>query len=68
MTVTNIVTTIVESATSLLGGIGAGIVEYFETLFLNSEGGISNLGIYLLCFVGFGVAIGCMRWIRTKIG
>lgn len=68
LTVTNIITPIVEGATGLLGGVGSGIVEFFETLFLTTDGNVSSLGTYLLVFVGFGIGIGCMRWVRKKIG
>lgn len=68
MTVTNIITAIVEGATGILSGIGAGAVSFFESIFLNTEGGLSALGTYLLVFVGVGMAIGIMRWIRSKVG
>lgn len=68
MTVTNIITAIVEGATGILSGIGSGAVDFFESIFLTAEGGISSLGTYLLVFVGVGMAIGIMRWIRAKVG
>jgi hypothetical protein len=68
MTVQNIITAIVEGATGILSGIGAGAVDFFESIFLTTEGGLSALGTYLLVFVGIGMAIGIMRWIRAKVG
>lgn len=68
MTVNNIITAIVEGATGILSGIGSGAVDFFESIFLTAEGGISALGTYLLVFVGIGMAIGIMRWIRSKVG
>lgn len=68
MTVTNIITTIVEGTSGILGGIGKGAVDFFESIFLTTEGNISSLGTYLLVFVGVGMAIGIMRWIRSKVG
>ena len=68
MTATNIINTIVEGATGILSGIGPGAVDFFESIFLTTDGTISSLGTYLLVFVGVGMAIGVMRWIRAKVG
>ena len=68
MTATNIITTIIEGATGILSGIGSGAVNFFESIFLTTDGNISSLGTYLLVFVGVGMAIGVMRWIRAKVG
>lgn len=60
--------TIIQGASGILGGIGKGAVNFFESIFIDDKGGISTLGIYCLCFVGIGMAIGIMRWIRKKCG
>lgn len=60
--------TIIQGASGILGGIGKGAVNFFASIFLDDKGGISTLGIYCLCFVGIGMAIGIMRWIRKKCG
>lgn len=63
-----VITPVVQSSTSLLAGIGKGAVNFFESVFVADDGGISTLGIYCLAFVGIGMAIGIMRWIRKKSG
>lgn len=64
----NIISTITESVTGLLGGIGSGCVDFFTTVFLNAEGTALNpFGVFLIFTMAVGMAIGIMRWIRSKV-
>jgi hypothetical protein len=64
--VTEIVSTITEMVTGLLGGLGEGIVGFFEALFV-SDTGISTLGIWVVALIGLAVALGAVAWVATLI-
>lgn len=64
--VTEIVETITEMVTGLLGGLGEGIVGFFEDLFV-ANGGISTLGIWVIALIGLAVALGAVAWVATLI-
>lgn len=61
-----IVETITEMVTGLLGGLGDGIVGFFEALFVTASG-ISNLGIWVIALIGLAVALGAVAWVSTLI-
>ena len=65
--VTEIVTTITEMVTGLLGGLGEGIVGFFEELFVSSTNGISSLGIWVIALIGLSIALGAVAWVATLI-
>lgn len=65
--VTEIVSTITEMVTGLLGGLGEGIVGFFESLFVNETNGISTLGIWVIALIGLAVALGAVAWVATLI-
>lgn len=65
--VTEIVSTITEMVTGLLGGLGEGIVGFFEALFVNETNGISTLGIWVIALIGLAVALGAVAWVATLI-
>ena len=64
--VEDIVATITDMVTGLLGGLGDGIVTFFETLFVTSTG-ISTLGIWVIALIGLAVALGAVAWVSTLI-
>jgi len=64
--VTEIVNTITEMVTGLLGGLGQGTVGFFEALFV-ADGGISTLGIWVIALIGLAVALGAVAWVATLI-
>lgn len=64
--VTQIVSTITEMVTGLLGGLGTGIVGFFETLFVDGTG-ISTLGVWVIALLGLSVALGAVAWVSTLI-
>lgn len=65
--VTEIVNTIVQMVTGLLGGLGEGIVGFFEALFVSETNGISTLGIWVIALIGLAVALGAVAWVATLI-
>jgi len=57
--VNDVITTIVDVITGLLGGIGEGIVDYFESVFLNStQTGLNSVGTFIFVLLGIGAAFG----------
>lgn len=65
---TEIISTIGTSITGILGAIGSGAIDFFESIFLNPTGdGLSTLGVFLVFGLAMGMAIGVMRWIRSKM-
>lgn len=67
MTVTNVIQSIVESITGILSGLGSGMVDFFDSVFLNSNGtGLSTLAIVVLAFVGLSVGLGLVSALIRK--
>ena len=64
--VTEIVSTITSMVTGLLGGLGEGIVGFFEALFMDGEV-ISSLGVWVIALLGLSVALGAVAWVSTLI-
>jgi amino acid transporter len=64
--ITDIVSTITEMVTGVLGGLGESIVGFFEALFV-ADGGISSLGIWVIALIGLAVALGAVAWVSTLI-
>ena len=57
--VNDIITTVIDVITGLLAGIGAGIVDYFEAVFLNPAGdGLNAVGTFIFVLLGIGAAFG----------
>ncbi len=66
LSATTIVQIIVDAFSGLLSGGADAIVSLFNTVFINETGGISNLGIWSLAFIGVGAAFGIIRLLRRK--
>ena len=64
--VTSIVSTITQMVTGLLQGLGTGIVDFFEALFVDGTG-ISSLGTWVIALLGLAVALGAVAWVSTLI-
>lgn len=70
--VSAIVTSITGAFTALLSGIGSGIVDFFDAVFLDTSSTTSSpvlttFATVALVFVGVGAAWGVVRWITGKI-
>ena len=61
-----IVENITGSFTTFLTGTGDGIVNFFDTIFTNEDGGISVLGIVALSMMGLGIATGVIKFLLSK--
>ena len=63
-----IVSVVVESFSDLVAGITEGFRAGFEELVLNEDkDGLSILAIWLLVFLGFGIAMRVVGWLVRKL-
>ena len=62
-----IVEEITGSFTTFLTGTGTGIVDFFDSVFTNEEGGISVLAIVALSLMGLGLATGLIKYIVNRV-
>lgn len=62
-----IVSVVVDSFSDLVGGITTGFRAGFEELVLNEDkNGLSILAIWMLVFLGFGLAMKVVKWLVKK--
>ena len=69
--VAKIIEAITSSFTGLLSGVGSGIVNTFETLFIKTSGETVELTTFAtvsLVTLGVGLAWGSLKWLRSKVG
>lgn len=64
--VAEIISTITEMVTGLLGGLGTGIVGFFETLFITGTG-LSSLAVWVIALLGLAVGLAAIAWVSTLI-
>ena len=67
MTAVDIIQNITTSFSTFLSGTGEGIVSFFETIFTNSEGNISILGIVGLSMIGLGFATAMVKKLLNRV-
>ena len=63
-----IVSTVVETAKGLASGLSSTVVETFNAVFVNAEGGLSNLAIWGLVMGAVGLGYGLIRMFTRKAG
>lgn len=63
---TDIVSTIVSAFTAWITGLTGGITSAFTQLFIKGDG-LSELGVFLLTFLGIGVATGLVYLVLRMI-
>lgn len=63
-----IVSTIVQAFTSLVTGIAGGVVDAFNAIAVNSEGGLTDFAIWALVFAGVGMATAIIAAVTRKVG
>ena len=56
--VNDIITTVIDVITGLLAGIGSGIVDYFEAVFLDGAGNLNPVGTFIFVLLGISAAFG----------
>ena len=65
--VTDITSTIVTVIQELLAGIGAGVVDYFESLLLDSQGDLNSVGTFIFVLLGIGAAFGLAKLVFSMV-
>ena len=63
MSVTTIITAIIEALTQFVAGFATALVSTAQALFFTDEGALSALGIVLMVAVGLGMA----DWLIDKV-
>ena len=64
--VTEIITAITSAVTGLLGGLGTGIVGFFQSIFMDGES-VSALGIFIFVGLGISLALGAVALIFNLV-
>lgn len=64
----DIVSTFTTAFTDLTSGLGGGIVDLFNSVFLTSEGKLSNIAIWGITFGAIGLVLGLCRMFTKKAG
>lgn len=66
--ITDIVSTITTTIQGLLAGIGSGIVDYFESVFLNEAGtNLNTVGTFVFVLLGIGAAFGLATLVFSMV-
>ena len=47
-------------------GIAGGVVDMFDTVFVSSTGGLSNIAIWGVLMAATGLIIGLVNWLKNK--
>ena len=63
-----IVQTFTTALSDFVSGFGSTVVDLFDTVFTNGEGGLSNLAIYGITFGAIGLVLGLVRAFTRKAG
>lgn len=59
-----IITLLTSGITQMATGIGSGLTNLVQNIFLNDDGtGLSEFGGILILFAGLSLAIGLSRWV-----
>lgn len=61
MNAATIIQTILGSLTAFLTGMGSAIVGFFTEITTDGDGGLSDMAVWLLVFLGVALAIGVAR-------
>lgn len=64
----NIVETFTDAFTSMTTGLGTGITDLFNNVFVTKDGGLSNLAIWGITFGAIGLVLGLVKLFTRKAG
>ena len=64
----NIVSTFTTAVTDFATGIGTTVVDLFDKVFTNGEGGLSNLAIWGITFGAVSLVLGLVHTFTRKAG
>lgn len=68
MSADGIIGNITGAFTGFLTGTGGGIINFFDTIFLNEEGKLTILAIVGLSMMGLGIATGIIKYLLARVG
>ena len=63
-----IVTTFTDAVKGFASGVAGAIVDTFNAVCVNTEGGLSNLAIWGLVLGAVGIGVGLVRKFTAKVG
>ncbi len=63
-----IINNVTGGFTTFLTGIGEGIINFFETIVTDGNGGLSVLAIVALSMIGLGIATGIIKYLLARVG
>lgn len=55
--VTDITDNFLQVTSEVFQGIGSGLVDLFKAVMLNEDGGLSEMGIWIVVFMGLSFAV-----------
>lgn len=55
--VIDITTNFLQVISAIFQGIGTGLVDLFQTIMLTEEGGLNEMGIWIVVFMGLSFAV-----------
>ena len=64
----DIINNVTGAFTGFLTGTGEGIINFFDTIFLNEEGKLTVLAIVGLSMMGLGIATGIIKYLLARVG
>lgn len=64
----DIVKTFTDALSGFVSGFGTSVVDLFNSVFVTSEGGLSNLAIWGITFGACGLVLGLVRAFTRKAG
>lgn len=65
---TSIVSTVVNAIKDFATGVSGTVVDVFNKVFVNSDGGLSNLAIWGLVLGALGLGFGLIKMFTRKAG
>ncbi len=65
--VTDITTNFLEVVSKIFQGIGTGLVDLFKAVMLKETGGLSEMGIWVVVFMGLSFAVTVTWRILRKV-
>ena len=64
----DIVSTFTTAFTEMCSGIGSGVVNLFNDVFLTTDGKLSNIAVWGITFGAIGLTLGLVRLFTRKAG
>ena len=66
--VQEMISTVTQSISGILTGIGSAIVDFFDVAVLTTNGELTTFAVWALAFLGVSFGLGAIGWIVGKVG